>query len=92
MFQPDSNYYHQKNTKSGKRPQSANIRITKDRGAKNKLMRNTNPNQEIGFGEEGITHETAPDVKAYTDVNTVYRENALTNGSQFNKSPSKFQK
>lgn len=79
--------------KSSKRPQSANIRITKDKGTKNKNLKRNQAHQEYRYSAEGgITASSAPDMKERLATTGQFHENGLTNASQFQKSPSKFQK
>lgn len=77
----------------GKRPQSANIRVTKDKHNKNKqLKRNKNHFDYNYNGDEGVTTGSAPDVKAFVGNTDGYREPLVTNNSQFTRSPQKVQK
>lgn len=79
--------------KGGKRPQSANIRITKDKGSKNKNSnRNVNYPAIWNTDDDGGATSTAPEMRGTMGTSGKFREPLLTNPSQFNKSPSKIQK
>ena len=78
---------------SSKRPQSASIRVTKDKQNKNKLLKRNKNQYEVNYaGEEGLTAVSAPDVKAIIGNSDAYREPLVTNNSQYNRSPQKVQK
>lgn len=83
-----------KDSKNSKRPQSANIRITKDRGSKNKLFKRSRPNRDFAYtvAEEGMTAASAPEDRHTMAAPNAFRESLPTNPSQFTNSPSKFQK
>ena len=76
-----------------KRPQSASIRVTKDKYNKNRLLKRNKNHQDANYmGEEGMTAGSAPDVKAMISHPAAFREHMITNSSQFNRSPQKVQK
>ena len=93
MFQfSNSNGYNQGG--GMKRPQSANIRISKDKlHSKNRMYKRNQNQYDINYnGEEGVAAVSAPDVRAMMGGSAAYREQVLSNNSQYNRSPPKIQK
>lgn len=77
-----------------KRPQSANIRVSKDKlRNRNKFYKqNKNKYEANNSGEDVNAAISAPDVRAIVAGSAAYREQVLSNNSQFNRSPPKIQK
>lgn len=80
------------NESNGRRPQSANIRITKDRAARNKKNNLIKGNIDVRkSNEDVINYDSAQEIRENLRGAGQYREIALTNQSHFTKSPSKIQ-
>lgn len=76
-----------------KRPQSANIRVSKDKLKRNKFYKQNKNKFDINnSGDEGTAAISAPDVRAMVGGSAAFREQVLSNNSQFNRSPPKIQK
>lgn len=81
------------NQNKSKRPQSANIRITKNSASKSRGSRRNKNNPEMRYSaEEGFTQSSVPEYPGEYNPTVAYREPPLTNPSQLHSSPSKFQK
>ena len=92
QFQFSNTHPHRQDRRS-KRPQSASIRVTKDKHNKNRLIKRNKNQYDANYNvEDVITSGSAADVKALMGTPGAFRENQITNTSQYNRSPKKIQK
>lgn len=76
--------------RGNKRPQSASMRVSKDKNQKNKLVKRNKAHYDVRYtGEDIGPFGSAPDVKGGSGV---LRDSLVYNQSQYNRSPVKIQK